>query len=116
MNGIMELPPLRSCIGIFIGFYHVATTDEKWISIAMEMKYNRTKQIEMYLNDESCQKFTYIGLSHDGVDGCTYRKQECTNEAPVCHYVVPNCMFKLHSLGMQGIENAILVPALLIHE
>jgi hypothetical protein len=85
----------------FLGFYHIAVTDEKWLSIDSEMKSDPTKHFGAYLNDKLRQQFQYTGLYRDGIDGCTYRKRECTIDAPVCHYVVPNRMFKLHSLGMQ---------------
>ena len=66
-NGIDFCFHSDHALGYFLGFYHIAVTDEKWISMELEMENDPTKQVDSYLNDELRQTYSYKGLSRDSV-------------------------------------------------
>jgi hypothetical protein len=87
-------------LGYFLGYYHIAVTDEKWISIALELNNDPSRRMDTYFKDQLRETFSYIGLKRDGINGCKYRKSRCTNDAPFCHYIEVDHMEKLYTVQM----------------
>ena len=100
-NGIDFCFHSDHALGYFFGFYHIAVTDEKWTSMALEMKNDPKKQLDAYRNDRLRESFTYTGLKRDEISGCKYRgNNKCTNDAPFCHYIEADHMETLYNIQM----------------
>jgi hypothetical protein len=83
-------------LGYFIGFYHIAVPDEKWLTLELDHDHQE-KQTYNIFNDSLREDYGYLPLKQDGKLSCKFRGRKCTSEAPFCHYVQPKQMDDLYT-------------------